>query len=204
MPVYVVSQNGKPLMPSYRYAHVRILLKGGMAKVIKTKPFTIKLLYETTEYTQPLYGGTDPGRTNIGNAVLNQDGEPVYTDHVETRNKQIPDLMKERAAHRNASRRGERHRRQRRAIKNGTITFPLEKERILLGCEEPIINKFIINSEARFSNRKRPPGWLTPTARQLVQTTLNMVKKILTILPVTDWTLEINRFAFMLMEDGTV
>ena len=204
MPVYVVSQNGKPLMPSYRYAHVRILLKGGMAKVIKTKPFTIQLLYETTEYTQPLYGGTDPGRTNIGNAVLKQNGEPVYADHVETRNKQIPDLMKERAAHRNASRRGERHRRQRRAIKNGTITFPLEKERILLGCEEPIINKFIINSEARFSNRKRPPGWLTPTARQLVQTTLNMVKKILTILPVTDWTLEINRFAFMLMEDGTV
>lgn len=204
MPVYVVSQNGRPLMPSYRYAHIRILLKEGKAKVVKTKPFTIKLLYETTEYTQPLYGGTDPGRTNIGNAVLNQDGDPVYADHVETRNKQVPDLMKERAAHRSASRRGERLRRQRRAIKNGTITFPIEKERLLPGCEKPIVNKFIINSEARFSNRKRSPGWLTPTARQLVQTTLNMVKKILTILPVIDWTLEINRFAFMLMEDGSV
>lgn len=204
MPVYVISQNGKPLMPSFRFAHIRMLLKQKKAKVVKQKPFTIQLLYEATEYTQPLYGGTDPGRTNIGNTVLNQNGNPVYADHVETRNKQIPDLMKERAAHRRTSRRGERLRRQRRAVKNGTITFPIEKERVLLGCENPIVNKFIINTEARFSNRRRPAGWLTPTARQLVQTTLNMVRKIKSILPVTDWTLEINRFAFMLMEDETV
>lgn len=204
MPVYILSQNGNPLMPSYRYAHIRFLLKEGKAKVIKIKPFTIKLLYKTTEYTQSLYGGTDPGRTNIGNAVLNQVGKVVYIDHVETRNKQIPDLMRERALHRRNSRKGERLRRQRRAIKNGTITTPIEQKRILPKCKNPFINKFIINSESRFCNRKRPHGWLTPTARQLIQTTVNMVKKVCTILPVTDWTLEINQFTFMLMEDNSV
>lgn len=204
MPVYVISSTGKPLMPSRRFVHVRLLLKEGKAKVVKTKPFAIQLLYESTEYTQPLYGGTDPGRTNIGEAVLDQCGTVQYAAHVESRNKDIPKLMENRAAHRSASRRGERKRRQRRAVANGTITFPLQKQRILPGCQKPITNKFIINSEAKFLNRKRPANWLTPTTNQLVQTHLNMVKNICSILPVTDWTLEINKFAFMLMEDGTI
>ena len=204
VPVYVLSSTGKPLMPSSRFAHIRILLKQRRAKVVKTKPFTIQLLYKSTEYTQPLYGGTDPGRTNIGEAVLNAQGEVQYAAHVETRNMEIPKLMQERSVHRRASRQGERKRRRRRAIACGSVTFPLEKERILPGCKEPIVNKYITNSEARFMNRKRPAGWLTPTANQLVQTHLNMVRKICSILPVTNWTLEINRFAFMSMEDGTV
>ena len=204
IPVFVVSSTGKPLMPSCRYAHIRILLKQKKAKVVKAKPFTIRLCYESTDYTQPLYGGTDPGRTNIGEAVLDEQGVVQYAAHVETRNKEIPKLMAERADHRHTSRRGERKRRQRRAKANNTTTTPVEKERILSGCEKPIVNKYIINTEGRFKNRKRPDGWLTPTANQLVQTHLNMVKKIRAILPVTDWTLEINKFAFMKMEDGTV
>lgn len=202
--VYVISSTGKPLMPSHRFARVRFLLKTGKAKVVKTKPFTIRLLYQSSEYTQPLYGGTDPGRTNIGEAVLDQDGNVQYVAHVESRNKDIPKLMENRRIHRHISRQGERKRRQRRAVANGTITFPLWKQRLLPGCQKPITNKFITNSESRFLNRKRPANWLTPTANQLVQTHLNMVRKICSILPVTDWTLEINKFAFMLMEDGTV
>lgn len=204
MPVYVLSASGHPLMPTNRFAHVRHLLKKGMAKVVKQKPFTIQLCYESKTYTQPLCGGTDPGRTNIGEAVLDQKGNVVYSAHVETRNKEIPKLMEKRKAHRQASRRGERKRRQRRARKNGTITTPIEKERILSGCKEPIVNKYIKNSEARFKNRKRPAGWLTPTTNQLVMTHLNMVKDICSILPISDWCLEINKFAFMLMEDGSV
>lgn len=204
MLVYVVDHNGQPLMPTTRGAFVRIALKEGRAKVIRTKPFTIQLLYETTSFTQPLSGGTDPGRTNIGEAVLDAGGEVLYNAHITTRNEEIPDLMAERKAHRQASRRGERKVRQRRAIKNGTITFPLEKERTPRGCEKPIVNKYIRNSEARFVNRKRPANWLTPTTNQLVETHLNAVKDICRLLPVSDWILEINRFAFMRMEDGSI
>lgn len=162
MPVYVISKNGNALMPTHRFAHIRILLKKKKAKVVKTKPFTIQLLYDGPENTQTLYGGTNLGRTNIGEAVIDKRGTVLYAAQAESRNKQIPDLMKNRATHRRASRNGERKVRQRRAIAMGTITFPLKKERFLPSYKKPIVNKFIVNSEARFSNRKRPAEWLTP------------------------------------------
>ena len=77
--VYVLSKKGKPLMPTKRFGKVRRMLKNGQAKVVKRKPFTIQLLYETTYYTQPLILGVDPGRTNIGIAVVKKDTrEPVF------------------------------------------------------------------------------------------------------------------------------
>ena len=47
--VYVISIEGKPLMPTSN-AKARKLLKQKKAKVIKREPFTIKLLYKTTSY----------------------------------------------------------------------------------------------------------------------------------------------------------
>ena len=202
--VYVLNQSGKPLMPTRRFGHVRRLLKSGMAKAVSTKPFIIRLQYISSDTKQPLHGATDPGRTNIGEAVINDKGEVVYAAHVASRNKEIPKLMENRASHRSASRRGERLRRKRRAEKNGTTTeFP--NGRKLPGYEDGVLPlKDIINTEAKFNNRRRPAGWLTPTARQCVQTHLSMVRRICKFLPITDWTMEYNRFAFMQLEDGTV
>lgn len=70
--VYVLNKDGKPLMPTTRCGHVRYLLKEKKARVVKTKPFTIQLLYETNDVVQPLYLGIDPGRTNIGVADTHQ------------------------------------------------------------------------------------------------------------------------------------
>ena len=202
--VYVLDKNGATLMPTKRFGHVRRMLKSGQAKAVSTKPFVIQLQYESTKYTQPLYGGTDPGRTNIGEAVINQKGEVVYAAQVESRNKDIPKLMANRAAHRRASRRGERLRRKRRAKKCGTTTeFP--EGRKLPGYKDGVLAlKDIINTESRFNNRKRPAGWITPTVRQCIQTHVNVIRKIQKILPVTDWTLEYNKFSFMMLENGKV
>ena len=57
--VYVISVDGKPLMPTKRYGKVRRLLKQHRAKVVKREPFTIQLLYETTHYTQNTIIGID-------------------------------------------------------------------------------------------------------------------------------------------------
>lgn len=57
--VYVLNKDGKPLMPTTRCMHVRHLLKNGKARVVKSKPFTIQLLYETDDVVQPLYLGID-------------------------------------------------------------------------------------------------------------------------------------------------
>lgn len=64
--VYVISKEGKPLMPTKRHGKIRVLLKNNLVKVVKRKPFTIKLLYDTTNYTQPVTLGIDSGYTYIG------------------------------------------------------------------------------------------------------------------------------------------
>lgn len=190
-------------MPTKREGHVQKLLKRGKARVVSRLPFVVQLKYETENKTQPLYGGTDPGRTNIGNAVITKEGKVVYKDHLATANADVPKHMTERKEHRQVSRRGERLARKRLAKKhNTTTTFP--EGRTLPGCEEPVMLKDIINTEARFNNRKRKKGWLCPTARHLIETHLNMIDRICQILPVTEWTLETNKFAFMKMDGDAI
>ena len=203
MLIYVQSASGKPLMPTTRTNHIRRLLNKGKARIVSKVPYVVQLRYETTEVTQSVYGGTDPGRTNIGEAVVNEKGEVIYKAHVCTCNKDVPKLMAKRKQHRQASRRGERLRRKRRAKQNGTTkTFP--ESRLISGCKEPVMLKDIINTESCFANRKRSENWICPTVRHMVQTHINAVNKICSILPVTDWTLEYNKFAFMKLENGEI
>ena len=200
--VYVLSKNGKPLMPTTRCGHVRILLKEKKARVVERIPFIIQLTYETEEQTQPLVLGIDPGRTNIGASTVTEDGESVFIAQLITRNKDVPKLMKERKQYRMAHRRlKRRNKRQRRAKTAKTTSSKEVIERILPGCNEPIQCKGIRNKEARFNNRTRPVGWLTPTASHLLLSHLNMVKKVQKFLPITDIVLEINKFAFMQLEN---
>ena len=199
--VYVLDKKGKPLMPTRRFGHVRRLLKTKKAVVVDTKPFTIRLKYDPdTNIIQELVLCMDPGRTNIGLSVVRKDGTELFSAVCHTRNKEVPKLMTERAAHRRASRRGERLARKRLAKKLGTATKFL-LGRMLPGYDHPVMLKDIINTEARFHNRKRKAGWLTPTATQLLRTHVNLVKRIRKILPVTDIVLELNRFAFMALDN---
>lgn len=199
--VYVLDRAGKPLMPTTRYGWVYRALKSGRAKPVTTVPFTIRLTYDpVTCVKQPVTLGNDPGRTNIGLAAVTDTGRCLYSAHCETRNKEIPGLMSGRRGYRQASRRGERLARKRLAKRLGT-TMKAVMERMLPGYEKPVPVKDIINTEARFNNRKRPAGWLTPTARQLLQTHLNLVNLVMKILPVTRIALEMNRFAFMALEN---
>ncbi len=66
--VYVVSKTGKNLMPTNRHGRVRKLIRDGKAKVICLNPFTIQLLFDTTEFTQLVKVGIDVGDT-VGYAV---------------------------------------------------------------------------------------------------------------------------------------
>ena len=200
--IYVLNKNREPLMPTKRKAKVRILLKQKKARIVNHKPFTIQLLYETENQVQPVQIAIDPGRTNIGIAVLNEKGTVVYAAKVSTRNKEVPKLMQERKVHRQTSRQGERKCRQRRAIQQET-TFKegTEKERVLPQCESPIKIKYIKNTEAKYCNRKRPERWLTPTATHLLRTMQNVIKLAQTILPICHCSIEYNRFAFLELEN---
>ena len=185
-------------MPTNRFGKVRRLLKNGLAKVVQRKPFTIRLCYKTEGITQKLVLGIDPGRQNIGLAVVKETGQPVYAAKAETRNRDIPQLMDSRHANRRMRRFLARTKRRRRARAAGTNKGMFERR--LPGCKETIVCHDIRNKEARFNNRQRKDHWLTPTADHLLKTHLGLVDKVRQILPVTDICVEINRFAFLKME----
>ena len=84
--VYVLNRNGQPLMPTTRSGWVYRALRDGKAKVVSKCPFTIKLLYESTSFTQPLTLGVDTGSKYVGSAVINDNtSEVVYESQVELR-----------------------------------------------------------------------------------------------------------------------
>jgi len=194
--VYVINKDGEPLMPTNRCGHVRWLLQNNKAKVYNTNPFTIQLLEEKLNKVQKLYLGVDSGRTNIGISVITEKAIPVFSASVETRNKDIPQLMFQRKVFRSKHRQTTRRKKkQRRAKTNGTIKSE-QFQRKLPQCETPITLKYIKNKESRYSNRKRKDGWLTPTVNQLLLTHQNLINKIRKFLPITDIVLELNSFWF--------
>lgn len=83
--VYVISQNGQPLMPTENHVKVRILLKNKKAKVIKRCPFTIQLAYDSTNYTQDITLGVDSGSKHIGLSATTR-SKVLFESDIELRN----------------------------------------------------------------------------------------------------------------------
>lgn len=74
--VYVLSIEGKPLMPCSP-AKCRKLLKSGRAKVVKLYPFTIKLNFECENQVQDVTLGIDSGFKNIGFSCVTDQKELI-------------------------------------------------------------------------------------------------------------------------------
>ncbi|WP_047153795.1 RNA-guided endonuclease IscB [Aneurinibacillus tyrosinisolvens] len=73
--VYVLNPNGEPLMPTKRFGKVRRMLKNKQAKVVRRRPFTIQLTYETTNYVQPVALGVDAGYQTVGFSAVSEKEE---------------------------------------------------------------------------------------------------------------------------------
>ncbi len=110
--VYVLNTDGQSLMPTNRYGKVRHLLKDGKAKVVKRCPFTIQLLYESTNYTQPVSLGIDAGSKHIGISVTTE-SKVLYEADVELRNDIVDLLSTRREARRTRRNRKTRYRKPR-------------------------------------------------------------------------------------------
>ena len=99
--VYVLNKHGEPLMPcSPRKA--RLLLKQKKACVIKRTPFTVKLLYGSTGYNQPVTLGVDAGSKHIGISATTEKHE-LYREEATPRN-DVVDLLSARRAFRRSRR----------------------------------------------------------------------------------------------------
>lgn len=117
--VYVINKNGQPLMPTENHAKVRVLLKSGKAKVVKKWPFTIQLLYDSTNHTQKVTLGVDSGSRHIGISATTKD-KVLFEADVELRN-DIVDLL--------STRRELRHSRRNRKIRYRKPRFDNRKRK---------------------------------------------------------------------------
>lgn len=102
MLVYVINNNGQPLMPTKRFGKVRRMLDKGEAKVVNRCPFTIKLNYHSEEHIQPISLGIDAGSKVIGVSATTED-RVLYEAEVEMRN-DVSDLLTDRRTLRRARR----------------------------------------------------------------------------------------------------
>ena len=206
--VYVLNSDGSPLKPMFSYARARRKIRDGKAIIACYEPFTIQLTYPIDDPNiDGLTLGQDPGRTNEGLAVIDENGRVLWLSKLVSRNKDIKKLMQDRAQHRRCRRSNEKKVRNRREVavqkKQGNHDAVLRRvHRLLPGCDEPITCKVTQNTQARFLNRTRPEGWLTPSANQCLETHINAIRLVMRFLPVSCVSLEVNKFDMALMEAG--
>lgn len=96
--VYVLNQEGKPLMPTARHGKVRRMLRDGKAHVVRKFPFTIQLDYAVSGYLQPVSLGIDAGTQHIGVSASTEKRE-LFSAEVELR-KDVTKKMSERRMYR--------------------------------------------------------------------------------------------------------
>lgn len=110
--VYVLSVEGKPLMPTDRHGKVRHLLEQGKAKVVRRTPFTIQPTYETENRTQPVTLGVDAGSKTIGMSAVAGSKE-VFAAECKPRNDVVGNLSTRREFRRARRNRTTRYRKPR-------------------------------------------------------------------------------------------
>lgn len=172
MAVFVLDKRKKPLMPCSE-KRARLLLERGRARVHRLVPFTIRLVDRMREESvlQPLRVKIDPGSKTTGIALVResesvdeQTGECTRQAHVLW----LAELVHRGAQIRDAltARRASRRRRR------STLRY----------------------RAPRFLNRRKPKGWLPPSLRHRVETTLSWVRRLQKLAPVTAISQELVRF----------
>ena len=128
--VYVLSKTGQPLMPTENHAKVRVLLKQQKAKIVHRCPFTIQLLYDSTDYTQPVSLGIDAGSRHVGVSATTET-KVLYEADVTLRNDIVDLLSTRREARRTRRSRKTRYRKPRfnnRIRKDGWLAPSIQQK----------------------------------------------------------------------------
>jgi hypothetical protein len=110
--IYVQNREGQPLMPTRRYNKVWYWLRKGLARVVSREPFTIRLRFETTGYTQKAVVGVDTGSQTVGIAAITN-GEVVFQAEVHLRDDISSKMTQRRMYRRNRRGRKTRYRKPR-------------------------------------------------------------------------------------------
>ena len=99
--VYVLNRHGEPMMPCSP-GKARLLLKQQKACVVKRTPFTIKLLYGSAGYKQPITLGVDAGSKHVGLSASTEKRE-LYREEFTPRS-DVAELLSTRKQNRRSRR----------------------------------------------------------------------------------------------------
>ena len=106
MTIFVLNKDGEPMMPTTRPGRVRHLVKEGKAKIVKHRPFTIQLTYESTNFRQPIEFCCDTGDHHVGISLKSEAKEYLSDEYRPLANEKErhDDCRKMRRARRNRNR----------------------------------------------------------------------------------------------------
>lgn len=180
MAVFVLDKRKKPLMPCSE-KRARLLLERRKAVVHKITPFTIRLRERVGGEVQPVRIKIDPGSKTTGIALVREEvtvspktGATEKTAHV---------LFLSELEHR-----------------GGKIRDRLTARRAFRRRRRGNLR----HRKPRFDNRRKPEGWLAPSLRHRVDTTLSWVKRFLKLSPVSGISQELVRFDLQQMENPEI
>ena len=111
MKVFVLNKHGNPLMPC-NPRKARLLLKQQKAIAVKQMPFTIRLLYGSSGYKQPVSLGVDAGSKHVGIAAATEK-EVLFAEELTPRNAVVNLLSTRRQNRRSRRSRKTRYRKER-------------------------------------------------------------------------------------------
>jgi len=202
MQVYVKSKSGTWLMPT-NPANARIMLKQAKARVIHRTPFTIQLIYDTTEHIQPVTVGIDDGGINIGIAAVSN-GKVLFQQELVLRS-DIKSKLDTRRKYRR-SRRNRKTRYRKARFLNRKQSIPTCK---VCGGNAPaskIICKRCLDAvggvHQKYAGFEKTTFRLPPSIKAKKQTIIRMVKQM--PLPISQIRLEDVYFDFQAMENSDI
>ncbi|UIF90908.1 RNA-guided endonuclease IscB [Cupriavidus sp. UYPR2.512] len=174
MAVFVLDKHGKPLMPCTE-KRARLLLERGRARVHRLMPFAIRLIdgrVADSEF-QPLRLKLDPGSKGTGVALVRE-----TTDVNGIRHAIVLSLAE--ILHRGRQ-----------------ISEALLARRSMRQARRGRKTRY---RASRFHNRRKPKGWLAPSLRHRVETTVSWVSRFRALAPITALSTELVRFDMQAMQ----
>lgn len=173
--VFVLSKTGGPLMPCHP-ARARALLKSGRAVIHRRFPLVIRLKDRAAGAVQPVLVKLDPGARTTGVALARAEATNPQAQHV---------LFAAELTHRGTQ-----------------IRDALTQRRAFRRARRGRKTRY---RAPRFLNRggdKR--GWLPPSLRHLLETTLSLVARLRRWAPVSGLAQELVRFDTQLMQNPEI
>lgn len=190
-PVYVVDKNNNPLMPTFHNGKVRRLLKEKKAIIYTREPFTIKLLYDSSTYTQNCTLGVDIGK-NIGASVISNNKE-LLSIKSETRTHEIKKHLEEKLMYRRQRRNQLRYRKPRFNNRKSSKA-PCKNCGKNTKTGQTLCSVCLKQPHQTYANIEKTKLRLTPSAKHKLNTHLSLIDKVCKILPVNNIIIETAKF----------